>query len=120
LTVISNRRRFSAAAEGRTRPTSALLYIDLDRLMAINDVVARLRCDEFGALLSDVDAATAEMIARRVFHVIGQPPPCVLGPESASASGGLAFASANDHVLDSADMVMFSGKRAGRSRLAIT
>jgi diguanylate cyclase (GGDEF)-like protein len=145
LTGLSNRRRFSDAVDGRTRPTSALLYIDLDQFKAINDVyghavgdevlievglriqsvcrpndvVARLGGDEFGVLLSDVDAATAEIIARRVLHVIGQPLPCVLGPGSVSASGGLAIASTNDHVLDSADMAMFSAKRAGRSRLVI-
>jgi diguanylate cyclase (GGDEF)-like protein/PAS domain S-box-containing protein len=125
----------------------AVMFLDFDRFKLINDslghsfgdhilieigqrlkdcvrdvdTVARLGGDEFAILLDDLDSEkTAEEVARRINHSLGQP--FVLsGREIVSnASIGIAFSSLGyshpEEMIRDADIAMYQAKSEGRAR----
>jgi len=149
LTGLANRRLFLArleAALARSGPgqRTAVLYLDLDRVKAINDsrghaagdaaiaavaerlrsglrsadTVARLGGDEFGILLGPSTEPEALAVAARINALLEEP--VSVGEASApmSASVGLALAAPGDTVQDvirNADQAMYRAKSAGGS-----
>ena len=147
LTGLANRRLFLArleAALARSGPgqRTAVLYLDLDRVKAINDsrghaagdaaiaavaerlrsglrsadTVARLGGDEFGILLGPSTEPEALAVAARINALLEEP--VSVGEASApmSASVGLALAAPGDTVQDvirNADQAMYRAKSAG-------
>ena len=63
-----------------------------------NDLLARLRGDEFGLILPDCDRATALDIAQRLLAVIGLP--FLVGQELHTVSAGIGVALAPEHGVD--------------------
>jgi diguanylate cyclase (GGDEF)-like protein len=147
LTGLANRRLFLArldAALAHPEPDRmvAMLYLDLDRIKAINDskghaagdaaiatvserlrvglrsadTVARLGGDEFGILLTATTREAARKAATRVNALIERP--VSVGEEAIamSASVGLAFAEPGDgpnEVIRNADQAMYRAKSTG-------
>ena len=128
----------------------AVMFLDFDRFKLINDslghsfgdqilieighrlkecvrevdTVARLGGDEFAILLNDLDSEkTAEEVARRINHSLGQA--FVLsGREIVSnASIGIAFSSLGynhpEEMIRDADIAMYQAKTEGRARHVI-
>tara|TARA_B100000315_G_scaffold260532_1_gene322662 strand:+ start:4654 stop:8064 length:3411 start_codon:yes stop_codon:yes gene_type:complete len=125
----------------------AVMFLDFDRFKLINDslghsygdrilieisqrlkectrnvdTVARLGGDEFAILLDDLDSEkTAEEVARRINHSLGQPF-ILAGREIVSnASIGIAFSSLGyghpEEMVRDADIAMYQAKSEGRAR----
>ena len=138
LTGIANRRAFDAAVERARQGTGVVtvLLVDTDRFKEINDtrghaagdavlqaiakalaaqvrdsdVVARLGGDEFGALLPDVDPATAAAVANRMVQAVRDLSDCPV-----TLSIGVAGAPAHllPETMAQADQAMYRAKRAG-------
>ena len=127
----------------------ALLFVDLDRLKPINDLlghsagdqfiatvaarlrltvragdtVARLGGDEFGVILHDVpDAAAASALAERLLAAI-RPPIAFSGREyEVTASIGVALPADGvdrENLLKQADTAMYAAKSDGGNRIAM-
>ena len=147
LTGLANRRLFlvrleAALAQSGPGRRAALVYLDLDRVKAINDskghaagdaaiaavaerlrsglrsadTVARLGGDEFGIILALATDAEALAVAARINALLGEP--VSVGEDAApmSASVGLAFATPDDTVSDvirNADQAMYRAKSRG-------
>lgn len=127
----------------------ALLFVDLDRLKPINDLlghsagdqfiasvaerlklvirlgdtVARLGGDEFGVILHDVgDADTAMRLADRVLRVIREPISFAGREFEVTASVGIALPTAGidrETLLKQADTAMYAAKAEGGNRIAL-
>ena len=123
---------FKAVNDSYGHPAGdAVLAIIGKRLRAISregDIVARFGGDEFALVLepsgsrSDLDASTADEVAKRVLRVLAEPiplPSCPAITVPLSASIGIAHAhgteSAED-ILRNADLAMYSAKAHGKSR----
>ncbi|MFF1530340.1 EAL domain-containing protein [Cellulomonas sp. NPDC058312] len=148
LTGLPNRdlaRERAVAALATSREGTALLLLDLDRFKLVNDsyghvvgdellqraagrvaadlpdraTAARLGGDEFVVLLPDVDAATAERVARRLVTAFDEP--FVLRDEefAVGCSVGVVHAEPGampwDELLRCADVAMYGAKAAGGS-----
>ncbi len=147
LTGLGNRRLFLAHLESAlARPTpgraTAVLYLDLDRVKAINDTeghaagdaaivtvaerlrsglrsadtVARLGGDEFGILLASATEFEALGVAARVNALLEDPVPIGTHAVRITASVGVALAAPGDTVQDvlrNADQAMYRVKVAG-------
>lgn len=147
LTGLANRRLFLArldAALAHPEPDRvvAMLYLDLDRVQAINDskghaagdaaiatvserlrvglrtadTVARLGGDEFGILLTATTREAARKAATRVNALIERPVSVGEDEIPMSASVGLAFAEPGDgphEVIRNADQAMYRAKSTG-------
>jgi len=130
-----------------TKHLFAVMFLDFDRFKLINDslghsygdqilieisqrlkectrdvdTVARLGGDEFAILLDDLDSEnTAEEVARRINHSLGQPF-ALSGREIVSnASIGIAFSSLGyghpEEMIRDADIAMYQAKSEGRAR----
>jgi diguanylate cyclase (GGDEF)-like protein/PAS domain S-box-containing protein len=143
------RERFEMAISyaRREHGTFAVLFVDLDRFKQINDslghgfgdrvlvcvaerlrecirqvdTAARIGGDEFMLILANVDAAGAEIAARRVLHAIAQP---VLVDDmsfSLTVSIGIAMFPEDgadaDELTKNADSAMYAVKERGRADL---
>ena len=147
LTGLANRRLFltrldAALAHPEPDRVVAMLYLDLDRVKAINDskghaagdaaiatvserlrvglrsadTVARLGGDEFGILLAATTPEAARGAAARVNALIQQPISVGEDAIPMSASVGLAFAEPGDgphEVIRNADQAMYRAKSTG-------
>ena len=147
LTSLGNRRLFLArleAALARPQPgrAAAVVYLDLDRVKAINDTegheagdaaivavaerlrsgfrsadcVARLGGDEFGILLASATESEALAVAARVNTLLEEPVPIGDHAVRITASVGAARATPGDTVHDvlrNADQAMYRAKVAG-------
>ena len=147
LTGLANRRLFlarldDALAYPEPDRVVALLYLDLDRVKAINDseghaagdaaiatiserlrvgmrsadTVARLGGDEFGILLTATTREAARRAAARVNALIQQPISVGEDAIPMSSSVGLAFAEPGDgphEVIRNADQAMYRAKSTG-------
>lgn len=147
LTGLGNRRLFLSHLEGAlARPTpgraTAVLFLDLDRVKAVNDTeghaagdaviatvaerlraglrsadtVARLGGDEFGILLASVTELEALEVASRVGTLLEEPVPIGAHAVRITASVGVAIAALGDTVQDvlrNADQAMYRAKAAG-------
>ena len=154
LTGLPNRamlqdRLVQALAGGRWRGKQlAVMFLDLDRLKAINDVfghaygddllryasdqiagairpgdtVARFGGDEFVVACNDVTAREAEQLAERVLAALMEP--CEIGGRTvlAAASIGLVLAETGatpESLLRDADAAMYRAKQRGRGRVEL-
>lgn len=143
------RERFEMAINyaRRDRGTFAALFVDLDRFKQINDslghgfgdrvlitVADRLRdCvrqvdtasriggDEFMILLAGVDAAGAEIAARRILHAVSQPVQVEDMSFTLTVSIGIAMYPEDgedaDELTRNADSAMYAVKERGRADL---
>lgn len=71
-------------------------------------------------LIEDVSDFGVEVIARRLLAAISAPLPEHLGPNTISASIGIAHLADDDQIDDTvtaADLAMLAAKRAGRGRI---
>ncbi len=156
LTGLANRALFTDRLEvalARARradiPGVAVLFIDLDRLKAINDqlghdagdhyiseaarrlqvsvrpgdTVARLGGDEFAIVFTDIlDTGAAHRRGQSVLELLRTPLRYHSHEHPVSASIGLALASRGhtaEQLLREADIAMYSAKAGGRDRLAV-
>lgn len=156
LTGLANRALFTDRLEvslARARradiPGVAVLFIDLDRLKAINDqlghdagdhyiteaarrlqvsvrpgdTVARLGGDEFAIVFTDIlDTGAAHRRGQGVLELLRTPLRYQSHEHPVSASIGLALASRGhsaEQLLREADIAMYSAKAGGRDRLAV-
>lgn len=154
LTGLGNRARLRHALERLSKceaslngqPSSALLFIDLDRFKAINDsfghdvgdqvlielarricvisppsaMVCRLGGDEFIALLSVRDEQEGQAIASRMLEIIRAPLWLSGKLLQLSASIGVVLGSSvdlADDLLRKADQAMYEAKRLGKNRV---
>lgn len=148
LTGLANRRAFwsRCSAELATGRKVALLFIDVDRFKAVNDVyghrvgdvvlctladrlsatlrpadvVARLGGDEFAVLLNDVDHRATEAIVKRIQTLIPQPVEVDGHVCRTSISIGVVHRSANetvDDLIQDADAAMYEGRHLGPGRV---
>lgn len=156
LTGLANRSLFvdrvQHAIDGwrrKGRPTTAVVFIDLDDFKSVNDgighgagdellsavaarlassvrrgdSVARLGGDEFGLLLEDLsDPESAVVQAERVLQVLREPI-AVAGMEmTVEASAGVAFVeddSTVESLLRDADIAMYGAKGNGKAHVAV-
>lgn len=87
-----------------------------------NDVLAVLGPGRYGLLLADVDRATALAVSKRLVAAVAQPLDPGLGPETVTASVGLAHQAGmpdTAELLDSATSAAASGHTAGGDRLIV-
>jgi diguanylate cyclase (GGDEF)-like protein len=89
------------------------------------DTVARLGGDEFAILLDTLeDAAEAEVVAQRVLQSLAPPVRVDCHDVGVTASMGISVfpegGDAADTLLRSADLAMYSAKRAGRNTYSLT
>ena len=120
-----------------------MLYVDVDRFKDVNDrwghaigdrvlveiarriarschpddLVARFGGDEFVVLLRGVDAATADVVGRRVLANAAAPLRMDDGPDRVTLSVGVALAASGEDPVDAADRAMLTAKRLGRDRI---
>ena len=152
LTGLPNRAQLTDALEQMLNETDgqgvALLFLDLDDFKTVNDTLGhgvgdellvqvadrirhsirpgdlptRLGGDEFGVLVSDVDAARAGEIADRLVETL-RAPFGVAGRELfVRGSVGIALAergSSADELLRNADVAMYSAKGTGKGNHAV-
>jgi len=143
------RERFEMAINyaKRERGTFAVLFVDLDRFKQINDslghgfgdrvlvsvserlqdcirqvdTAARIGGDEFMLILAGVDAAGAEVAARRILHAISQPVVVDGMSFSLTVSIGIAMYPEDgtdaDELTKNADSAMYAVKERGRADL---
>jgi len=143
------RERFEMAINyaKRERGTFAVLFVDLDRFKQINDslghgfgdrvlvsvserlqecvrqvdTAARIGGDEFMLILAGVDAAGAEVAARRILHAISQPVVVDEMSFSLTVSIGIAMYPEDgtdaDELTKNADSAMYAVKERGRADL---
>lgn len=141
------RERFEMAINyaRRDRAKFAVLFIDLDRFKQINDslghafgdrvlvtvaerlkecvrqidTAARLGGDEFMVLLANVDAAGAEIAARRIFRAISEPIPVDDMRFQLTVSIGIAMYPEDgtdaEELTKNADSAMYTVKERGRA-----
>ena len=123
---------FKAVNDSYGHPAGdAVLAIIGNRLRSVSrdgDIVARFGGDEFALVLepsgsrSDVNASTADDVARRVLTVLAEPiplPSCPAITVPLSASIGIAHAYGTEtaeEILRNADLAMYSAKANGKSR----
>ncbi|MEL6983841.1 MAG: EAL domain-containing protein [Actinomycetota bacterium] len=148
LTDLANRRAFwkRCGQELRAETELALLFIDVDRFKAVNDVhghavgdavlrwigeclvdsvrpndlVARLGGDEFAVLLVDVDREATSAIVDRIQAGIGGQSEADGPPCPISLSIGVVHRRANetvDDLLQDADAAMYEGRQLGPGRI---
>jgi len=148
LTGLANRRAFwdRCGRELTDGTELALLFIDVDRFKAVNDVhghgtgdavlrwigrclsaavrpvdlVARLGGDEFAVLLTNVDREGTAVIVDRIQAAVNEP--TEIGGHSAttSLSIGVVHRTANetvDDLLQDADAAMYEGRQRGPGRV---
>ena len=143
------RERFEMAISyaKRDRGTFAVLFVDLDRFKQINDslghgfgdrvlicvaerlrecirqvdTAARIGGDEFMLILANVDAAGAEIAARRILHAISQPVVVDEMSFSLTVSIGIAMYPEDgtdaDELTKNSDSAMYAVKERGRADL---
>jgi diguanylate cyclase (GGDEF)-like protein/PAS domain S-box-containing protein len=143
------RERFEMAINyaKRERGSFAVLFLDLDRFKQINDslghgfgdrvlviaserlqecvrqvdTAARVGGDEFILILAGVDAAGAEVAARRILHAIAQPVVVDGMSFSLTVSIGIAMYPEDgtdaDELTKNADSAMYAVKERGRADL---
>ncbi|GAB3737350.1 hypothetical protein GCM10028794_19120 [Silanimonas algicola] len=143
------RERFEMAINyaKRERGSFAVLFVDLDRFKQINDslghgfgdrvligvserlqdcvrqvdTAARVGGDEFILILAGVDAAGAEVAARRILHAISQPVVVDEMSFSLTVSIGIAMYPEDgtdaDELTKNADSAMYAVKERGRADL---
>lgn len=143
------RERFEMAINyaKRERGTFAVLFVDLDRFKQINDslghgfgdrvlvcvaerlrdcirqidTAARIGGDEFMLILANVDAAGAEIAARRILHAISQPVVVDDMSFSLTVSIGIAMYPEDgadaDELTKNSDSAMYAVKERGRADL---
>ena len=143
------RERFEMAISyaKRDHGTFAVLFVDLDRFKQINDslghgfgdrvlmtvadrlldcvrqvdTAARIGGDEFMVLLAGVDAAGAEVAARRILHAISEPVNVDEMSFSLTVSIGIAMYPEDgtdaDELTKNADSAMYAVKERGRADL---
>jgi len=143
------RERFEMAINyaKRERGSFAVLFLDLDRFRQINDslghgfgdrvlvsvserlqecvrqvdTAARVGGDEFVLILAGVDAAGAEVAARRILHAISQPVVVDGMSFSLTVSIGIAMYPEDgadaDELTKNADSAMYAVKERGRADL---
>lgn len=143
------RERFEMALNyaKRERGSFAVLFLDLDRFKQINDslghgfgdrvlvsvserlldcvrqvdTAARVGGDEFILILAGVDAAGAEVAARRILHAISQPVVVDGMSFSLTVSIGIAMYPEDgadaDELTKNADSAMYAVKERGRADL---
>jgi diguanylate cyclase (GGDEF)-like protein/PAS domain S-box-containing protein len=128
----------------------ALLYVDLDNFKLVNDrlghrvgdallvrmatvlrkqlretdTIARLSGDEFAALLPQVDAAGAQLVATRILDVTRRDTMVIGGqPVRTTASIGIALfpehGTTSEDLLVHADRAMYQAKSGGRDALKL-
>lgn len=151
LTGLSNRRCFDRSADSaiRERGASALLIFDLDGLKTINDrfghsmgdralktfgdvaaksirtgdLLARIGGDEFAALLTHVDSATAVAVAERIRSAYVAAASS-LGDGLTSVSVGIAMAEREatnlPELKEAADKALYVAKAAGRNQVFVS
>jgi diguanylate cyclase (GGDEF)-like protein len=148
LTKLENRTAFVAQLEGalerrrRTGNVVTVLYVDLDRLKAVNDLlghavgdavltavglrlrsgirsataVGRLGGDEFAVLLDGEDDDAARSVAARINVLLAAPVVVEDNPCFVTASVGIAVAVDDerpDQLLRRADQAMYQAKSSG-------
>lgn len=143
------RERFEMAINyaKRERGSFAVLFLDLDRFKQINDslghgfgdrvlvsvserlqecvrqvdTAARVGGDEFVLILAGVDAAGAEVAARRILHAISQPVVVEAMSFTLTVSIGIAMFPEDgadaDELTKNADSAMYAVKERGRADL---
>ena len=143
------RERFEMAISyaKRERGQFAVLFVDLDRFKTINDsmghgvgdrvllavadrlrdcvrqvdTAARIGGDEFMVILANIDAAGAEIAARRILHAVSQPIPVDGLSFSLTVSIGIAMYPEDgtdaEELTKNADSAMYAVKERGRADL---
>lgn len=148
LTGLVNRTAFDRALEELEVDEATVLVLDLDDFTQVNeqfgrdagdrvlievarrlesacrksDVIARLDGDQYGVLLTGTDRSTALVVSKRLLSTVSDPLPTDIGPESVTATVGLAHQIGlldTEELLESADSAMTSGKRNGPGRVII-
>lgn len=148
VTGLATRDRFDSALEEYESDEATLVVVDLDdfesveaqhgrevsetvlreiadRLMAAcrrSDLIARLGATSFAVLLHDSSRSTGLQVAKRLLEIIAEPLPFTNGPEAVTATIALAHQFGlvdTEELIESADMAVASGKRAGSNRLVI-
>lgn len=148
LTGLANRRAFwdRCGRELTDGTELALLFIDVDRFKAVNDVhghgtgdavlrwignclsaavrpidlVARLGGDEFAVLLTNVDREATAVIVDRIQATVTQPTEIGSHNATTSLSIGVVHRTANetvDDLLQDADAAMYEGRQRGPGRV---
>jgi diguanylate cyclase (GGDEF)-like protein/PAS domain S-box-containing protein len=153
LTGLANRRRFHEELEthlARARRYGwggALLYLDLDRLKAVNDTLghaagdqlikqaarrlrerlrgsdfmARLGGDEFAVLIPRADADSARTVAADLVDALAAHDISIAGSSSATTSIGVALIAepvTAEELMIRADIALYEAKAAGGNRFA--
>jgi diguanylate cyclase (GGDEF)-like protein/PAS domain S-box-containing protein len=149
-TLFLDRLEHAVATSMRHRSGVAVLFLDLDGFKLVNDTfghevgdrllvyvgervmgclrlgdtVARLGGDEFAILLEDdVDAASAEAVARRLLEAMRPPVPLNGHEITVGASIGIALgrggAVTSTDLLRNADIALYEAKGAGRATVAV-
>ena len=138
----------SMLAEGGAADRRALVLIDLDGFKQVNDrlghhmgdrvlcevgrritesvrpgdVAARISGDEFHVMLRDVDAATADEIARRIHAELSRPHAMGTVVVAGAASMGVAMVEEGDDaeaVMLRVDLALYASKAEGRGRVTM-
>lgn len=140
--------RFTAALEDYESDEATLVVVDLDafddvvarygddagnavvrevadrlvRTCRRDDLIARLDATSFAVLLNDASRSVGLQVAKRLLDTIAEPLPFPDGPDSVTATIALAHQFGlvdTEELLESADLAVASGKRAGSNRLVI-
>lgn len=140
--------RFTAALEDYESDEATLVVVDLDafddviaqygddtgnavvrevadrlvRTCRRDDLIARLDTTSFAVLLYDASRSVGLQVAKRLLDTIAEPLAFSDGPESVTATIALAHQFGlvdTEELLESADLAVASGKRAGSNRLVI-
>lgn len=148
LTGLANRRAFwnRCSEETDNQRQIALLFIDVDRFKAVNDVhghsvgdavlrridqsleravrsvdmVARLGGDEFAVLLTDADELMIATVVQRIRTLVVEPVEIDGHVFRSSISIGVVYRTANetvDDLVQDADAAMYEGRQAGPGRV---
>jgi len=145
--LLFDRLSLALARLDRHSSRVGLLFIDLDRFKILNDslghqigdelltqvglrlmnrarrtdTVARVGGDEFVVLIEDLaDGSEAARIAEQILAMFDSPFPCSAGPQTLSASIGVAITDTGDispqMLIANADTAMYRAKERGRRR----
>jgi diguanylate cyclase (GGDEF)-like protein/PAS domain S-box-containing protein len=146
--LLDDRAAMALAHARRSRGSVAAVFVDVDRLKAVNDelghacgdevireaarrlsgalrdgdTVARLGGDEFVAILLDCDETGAELIAQRILEAVAEPMSISGHTVCVTASAGIAVGTGTLDAVTlfrQADDAMYCVKRAGGNGLRI-
>ncbi|NNE11879.1 MAG: GGDEF domain-containing protein [Ilumatobacter sp.] len=148
VTGLASRDRFEETLEEYESDEATLVVVDVDEFDAIvsehgddvantvlreladrlldacrrDDVIARLGASSFAVLLHEASRAVGLQVAKRLLETMAQPLPFTNGPDAVTATVAMAHQFGlvdTDELIESADLAVASGRRAGSNRLVI-